>query len=718
MRKVLVLFVVFVSQTAFAQRIVFHDSVSHTTVAPQSASSMGRDFWFVAHNGTVNQDLVLSSERPTTALIQRMGQPIQRVAIGPWGSVKWQIPYLWTVTSSDDIERTAIHVWCDSVDLSLALVIEGDLSVPSDMLAIPPVTAWDNTYTIVAPGGGYAQQSYVTGSEFTIVADADSTNVAIVPGASIVSGYGSLAHKAGKPFAIILSRGQAVQYIAYQDSSLTGTQIVSDKPILVVAASRYGYPCDAMRGMHEWGTRYYSAPYPKSTYKIIATASQTIFRNGVQFCSLAGAGAIFTTTSIKDSASLWTSDAPFAIVQFPFGGAEVQLQALDQYPKRSIFSVLTAWNATTDINLFISRGAKTAMIDGRDIRTNATRIWRDSTRELYRYSLTSSYNSSRHLVESDSSAGIYSVCGGAGYALFACGTGTGLTHAIATDTTAPIIQSTQDGKCVTITVRDAASQLSGIIPDTAINFVVSSDAAFYSESGVTTLTCCLADTLRAASYSFTAYDGAGNASRYAVTYEPNPHMTHPGIAAVADKIDTCLMLYWTDFNVTVVDTSFVAMTVDNVWTDDPAFTFSAFSAPQNALPFELLPDSSHTLAFQFRPTQVGVFHAHAMIHTRPNAVTVAVPLTGVSLSWDADVSSHSEKVEPLVVSVKAGRLLIQPRASGSFSLFNTLGMTNIAEFLSPNVPVAFDISHFASGLYLYRFEWTDGTRTGELIIEN
>src|SRR5579871_2502094 len=121
--------------------IVLHDSVWDMHAQPPYTNYyLGRDYWFTPpySPSLAMPTLLISSPVAATAYLQLGSQAPHAISLSG-GYASFQIPSKWIITKSDTIQNTAIHIWCDTADLSV--LFSGD-----NALTLPPRDAWDTSY--------------------------------------------------------------------------------------------------------------------------------------------------------------------------------------------------------------------------------------------------------------------------------------------------------------------------------------------------------------------------------------------------------------------------------------------------------------------------------------------------------------------------------------------------------------------------------------------
>jgi hypothetical protein len=178
------------------------------------------------------------------------------------------------------------------------------------------VMAYKNVYTNVPD---------LDGTQFAIAATAGQTTVTIVPTVTIG------VHAAGVPFYVSLMKGQTYQLRDTNDApaDLTGTAIVSDKPVAVFGSHRCaGIPsanvffCDylvqQLFPVPMWGTNYLTVPLQTrldgDTFRCLAwQTNTTVYINGI-FAGTINSGQLLQVQ--LTNASQITATAPILLAQY------------------------------------------------------------------------------------------------------------------------------------------------------------------------------------------------------------------------------------------------------------------------------------------------------------------------------------------------------------------------------------------------------------------
>lgn len=312
------------------------------TEARSAAPFLGRDLWFcVPLNNDPNDNsdkiftVYVTSEKKTVVNIQIAGQAPVKKQINPGEVWDFLLPKSVEIKGSLDIEKEkAIHVWSDDADLSVYFMSRNPFT--SDGMYVLPTIGWGKEYVIASYSALLVDPKFDLPSEFCIVANQNNTVVTVVPSQDVrrTSEPTKVFHKKGEVFTITMQRGEAVQIqtvfdIGGSELDLTGTAVTANNPIGVVGASVCPFIpadpyCDHILDMlppvRTWSKTYYTLPFfgrvigGDSYYVIGSKAGQTILRNGNQYANLNRFEAFFRSDISEPS--VWTSDAPFMLVQY------------------------------------------------------------------------------------------------------------------------------------------------------------------------------------------------------------------------------------------------------------------------------------------------------------------------------------------------------------------------------------------------------------------
>ncbi len=526
-----------------------------TTESPEQVSNhptgVGRDFWFcIPQNFDRNQPgaayylyIYISSLTNTAVHIQVGNNPVidRSVAANNTEIIACEsggitdFPLSTMMFSSDSIEQNAIHVWSDDADVSVYFISRAPFT--SDGMYCIPTMGWGTEYVVASFNAfdRYGLNIIDLPSEFSIVADRDSTVVSITPSWGIRKTGSPLTavHPKDSVFMVLLNRGECIQYQSAGDpvfgEDLTGSYITSNKPIGVIGASVCpnikddDNTCDHIIEMlsptRTWADTYFTAPftgrqYGGDAYLVVGTKKdQIIVRNGSPAATINkafGYQYIFDDGVISPHA-LWSSDTTFMLVQYvpsaSFGAPGtsrnigdpdmVVVNPVRGYGKNTIFQIPVTRPGQTPFQNFLNiilpvSNEATTFIDGKPLSSPGTSF-------TFGYSgagggsgrtpigttgweaiLLGSKNTSAegtHIISSDTTVGVYLYGRGSddGYA-FAGGLGS--FDSYIKDTSSPVIGFNGSGAEGTIIVQDNHNSKNPIVAverDSLYNMAVTTD---------------------------------------------------------------------------------------------------------------------------------------------------------------------------------------------------------------------------------------------------
>jgi hypothetical protein len=559
MRIRCLLFLMVLSTAAFAAGDTsFTHTVTKTKGGPPPTSN---DFWFAVPQNYESQSgkyvqLYVTSNKATTVNVAITGGTTYRFPIAEYKVASFTIPLGWEVTTSGIIEEKGIRVWSNDADLSVYFLSRNPAT--SDGTNILPIQAWGTEYVVGAYGSlyaGFGSFTYDYPSEFVVFAAYDSTIITITPSADIrvENKPDSALHKKGIPFTVILDKGECIQYQATlaqnsDEYDMTGTVITSTKPVGVIGASQcpnipsdYSYCdfiCEMIPPVTSWGKTYHSLPFANrkggdSFLAISSKAGQTIYRNNVVFCTLSKKYERFFRPDIADASS-WTSDAPFMLAQYINSTTWTDDQGNDnagigdpsmmmhlpttKYSDSVVFqspTISSGTGFTNYANVIVHDSAmgKTTL-NGQLITqypaTNRMKIPFTS----YTGVRVRSLSQGTHVVRSDSGVGV-NVYGYGSYDSYAWSGPIHVDAIPSTDTISPLVATTGNCNCATITIDDSiagGSGISAITSDSLKNMSLTIDANFASGSGKqsTYYTLCIIDPAKNTYADVSIVDMAGN----------------------------------------------------------------------------------------------------------------------------------------------------------------------------------------------------------------
>jgi hypothetical protein len=315
-----------------------------SSASAQLATGLHRDFWFTVPLNLAANDI---AEKVFTIYVQAKSAGEVAVQIGNQTVQTKDLTEgeLWPVTLPNSIEMTGsstadtgrtIHVWSDQTDLAVYFLSRNPYS--SDGFEVISTPFWGNEYVVASYAALIVDASSDLPSEFCIVANADNTDIVVTPTQDIrdKASSSTVLYPKGSPFTVTLQRGEAIQFQTVlnggSELDLSGTTVTSNKPIGVIGASACPFIpadpycdhlCEMLLPTNRWGRTYHSLPFAGrrfggDSFRMIASQdNQAIARNGIMIATLNKFESYFTS-DITD-ASVWSSAAPFMLVQYMNG---------------------------------------------------------------------------------------------------------------------------------------------------------------------------------------------------------------------------------------------------------------------------------------------------------------------------------------------------------------------------------------------------------------
>ncbi len=567
--------------SAFGQNARVTHTITRQTHAP---ATLGRDLWFTMVKNYDDQagkyyNLYVTSPQQTNIYVNCANQATKVLPVQPYSIASFNIPLGWEIKTSSILDHKAIHIWSNDGDVCAYLMSHNPYT--SDGMYILPSIAWGDTNVVAAYGAlyeGFGTYQYDFPSEFCVVSNQDNTVCTITPSTDLrieSSPHACktcIAHPKGVPFTEVLNRGDAIQYLCLeaQDAEnydVTGTVVTANHPVGIVAGSMcpnipMGYPycdhvCEMIPPVRLWGKTYISAPfYPAnpgkqwSSFLVIGTkANQVIFRADPtlaksQYCILSTKFSSYLRPDI-DQASIWTSDAPFLLVQYINSStypdnttaqgdpAEVVVPAVEQWPTfvvtQAPISIGNQSPYKNYVNILVHNGAiKSTKYDDQGI-ANYTHLPVDNDYSVYR---VSGSKAGAHMVTSDSGVGVYTYGYGydESYAWSApMSTGTFMSP----DTSAPRVTATGQCFAAHVSLLDSGvnqSKLAFIRLDTIYNMAYNRDDPNWAEGPGRTSSyydMYVLDSSKPAFLGISVFDAAGNRTTIRSSYAPQMAVIRP-----------------------------------------------------------------------------------------------------------------------------------------------------------------------------------------------
>jgi hypothetical protein len=293
--------------------------------ADAAAGSAGTAFWlgFPAAFAPMTPQLVLQltgTGRASGTVSVPGTQFSQSFTVNPGSTTDVALPASTEDTTNDAVvSGQGIHVIA-----SRAVSIDAMYEEPglSDGYLGLPTTLLGKSYRVAAVPGNADCGS----SEFEIVATQAATTVSITPSAAIAG------HASGVSYMEQLGAGSAYLGQASGTDDLTGSTIVADKPVAVLAGNSCG---EVPAGVHfanalmeeepplsAWGTKFFTLPFATRTagdeYTIVASAANTtVTRNGALLATIGTPGG--ASTQFISSASHITANKPILLEHLATG---------------------------------------------------------------------------------------------------------------------------------------------------------------------------------------------------------------------------------------------------------------------------------------------------------------------------------------------------------------------------------------------------------------
>ncbi len=293
------------------------------------ATSRGRDFW-VAYQDELSPgaQIIILADTTANYTITGTGLNVSGTA-GPQAPATVALPTTLQTASNQVVENKGIHV-TSNADVTVLFFLSGSAS--SDIYLALPTPSLGSEYFAVGfqeSVSGRGANPTQEPSEFLIVANQNNTNVSITTTCQSLSGTA-----AGSNLNVVLNQGQTYQYQCGNSGDVTGSRIVSDKPVGVIAGNSCGdvprgtAACDVLSEMmfpvaSLYGTEFYSAPLPGNgfdIYRIMAAkdgTTVTVSQGGADTTHNLNAGQ-FREVQFKAGAR-FTSNQPVSVTQYAIG---------------------------------------------------------------------------------------------------------------------------------------------------------------------------------------------------------------------------------------------------------------------------------------------------------------------------------------------------------------------------------------------------------------
>jgi outer membrane protein OmpA-like peptidoglycan-associated protein len=354
-----------------------------TTASAQTTA--GKDFWlgFMYNDSGIHNPIELtvymSSPEKTsgTVSIPAIGWK-QDFAVEPGKGAVVRIPSdIGMARLSEAIEPKAVHVESQDTIACFALNYSAQTS---DASVILPSKALGREYRVMA------YSANVFPSECMIVPTMDSTSIEITPSVATLGGK-----KAQIPFTVKLSRGE--EYQIQSDSDLTGTRIISSKPLAVFGGSAcadipvgydfFNHLFEEMYPLTAWGSHYITIPLLSrkgDTYRFLASEDSTLIEIAGKKEHL-NSGQFFER--VLKEPTVITASKPICVAQFSNSSSFDKQEDADPFmivlsPNEQMQHLVT-FNAFESrvitayyLNLLVpSSGASGLRLDGKSVQAAA-----------------------------------------------------------------------------------------------------------------------------------------------------------------------------------------------------------------------------------------------------------------------------------------------------------------------------------------------------------
>ena len=289
-----------------------------------SPDSRGTEFWIafqMNYYGASVLSLQIAGETATTGLVEIPGLSFSEAfSVSPGSITSVSIPVTALITATDGVQSRGIHV----TSLNEITVYGGNqIQYTTDAFLALPTDVLGTDYRVMA----YRNSTSTPGSEFTVVATEDRTQLTITPQTT----FGT--HPAGVPYRVNLDRGQVYQFRASTGSTAdtTGTLISATAPVAVFGGHTCAYVLiNVIAGDHlteqlpplsTWGKQFATVPLATrtrgDTFRILAAQDNTEVRiNGNLETTLQHGEHLETVLTV---ASLIVTSKPVLVAQYSNG---------------------------------------------------------------------------------------------------------------------------------------------------------------------------------------------------------------------------------------------------------------------------------------------------------------------------------------------------------------------------------------------------------------
>lgn len=291
------------------------------------ASSRGREFWLAFpgnYQPTAVLTLFIAGDTAATGQVHVPGQGFTSdFSVTPGQVTAVVVPSSVAQVAIDGVEPKGIQVTA-SADISVYGL--NRLQETTDAFLGLPTVSLGTEYVVQA----FPNVNVINGSQFSVVATEDATQVTITPASPVGS------HAAGVPFQVSLNKGQTYQLRSTLPalSDVSGTLVQATRPVAVFGGHQCAniptgniYACDyvveQLPPTSTWGRRFVTVPLASrlngDTFRFAAAKDGTqVSINGAVVAQLQR-GQVFQT-NIQGSASI-TANQPILVAQYSNGSS-------------------------------------------------------------------------------------------------------------------------------------------------------------------------------------------------------------------------------------------------------------------------------------------------------------------------------------------------------------------------------------------------------------
>ena len=359
--------------------------------------------------------IITPSSSPVSYTVEQYTGVITTGTVTSTSPAKVNLPSSYFISDSSYSNRKrGIYVHSDSVKPISVVLVNYRSTTIGDYLAYPYQEYPINQYQYYAVSTGTLAGD--ASSVAALVGNVDNTTITIIPTQSITvpqdiqnPASPNVGVNAGSSFTIFLHRMQTFLIEASDD--ISGTSIVSDKPLTVVSGHECGNVPDNVAYCEHiseqipptvtWGKQFLLTPYagrPRQYYKIIAAESETTIKykcNGVgaSTISLSNAGDVSFQSSNSGIYCSLVSNKPIMVTILGPGqdiggdGDPVisMISPIEQYLESATFMTFNTFSGIISHYINIASTTKdTVLMDGQSISLTWNNIY-DSDNNIMGY---------------------------------------------------------------------------------------------------------------------------------------------------------------------------------------------------------------------------------------------------------------------------------------------------------------------------------------------